>query len=181
MISRTGRPRQAVLLAIVAAGMLPVAAAQAFADDLPYAGPAPLYPYAAPGPPARAPNGHAVRYRLRAHPYVHCLDGCAGAPVAQRRTRGGANRAAVAGTEPAHDAAAIIVTRGAVVDPPHVIEATPVPLGGQQVGGDARASGGGKPRVIHADAEVTIIEPDRMIIRLLRKPPGPQDTAPAGE
>ena len=124
------RPRKFVLLAVLAAGMLPAAAAQAHCCRSSYAEPAPLYPYAVPEEQSYAvelaPNVYAVPYRLRAYPYVHCLDGCG------RRA-------------------------------PVVIET-------ERAGEDTVARGeNGKQRVIRAEAEVTILGPDRMNIRLFRK------------
>lgn len=128
------RPRKLVLLAVLAvlaAGMLPAAAADAHCCRSSYAEPAPLYPYAVPEEGQSyavelAPNIYAVPYRLRAYPYVHCLDGCGrSAPVLIESERG--------------------------------IEDT-----------GARGENG-KQRVIRAEAEVTIIGPDRMNIRLFRK------------
>jgi hypothetical protein len=124
------RPRKLVLLAALAAGMLPAAAAQAHCCRSSYAEPAPLYPYAVPEEQPYAvelaPNVYAVPYRLRAYPYVHCLDGCG------RRAP-------------------------AVIESERVVEGAGAPREN------------GKQRVIRAEAEVTIIGPDRMNIRLFRK------------
>jgi len=134
------RPRKLVLLAVLAAGMLPAAAAQAHCCRSSYAEPAPLYPYAVPEEQPYAvelaPNIYAIPYRLRAYPYVHCLDGCGRrAPVVIETERG--------------------------------IE-------------DTVARGeNGKQRVIRAEAEVTILGPDRMNIRLFRKGQGSSVKAPA--
>ena len=124
------RQRKLVLLAVLAAGMLPAAAAQAHCCRSSYAEPAPLYPYAVPEEQPYAvelaPNIYAIPYRLRAYPYVHCLDGCGRrAPVVIETERG--------------------------------IEDT-----------GARGENG-EQRVIRAEAEVTILGPDRMNIRLFRK------------
>ena len=127
------RPRKLVLLAVLAAGMLPAAAAQAHCCRSSYAEPAPLYPYAVPEEQPYAvelaPNIYALPYRLRAYPYVHCLDGCG-------------RRAPV-----------VIETERGIED-----------------AGAPRENG--KQRVIRAEAEVTIIGPDRMNIRLFRKGQG---------
>lgn len=134
------RPRKLVLLAVLAAGMLPAAAAQAHCCRSSYAEPAPLYPYAVPEEQPYAvelaPNIYAIPYRLRAYPYVHCLDGCGRrAPVVIETERG--------------------------------IEDT-----------GARGENG-KQRVIRAEAEVTILGPDRMNIRLFRKGQASSVKAPA--
>ena len=61
----------------------------------------------------------------------------------------------------------IIVTRRVVDDPTKVITrrhyVDDAPVGVRNV----------EPRVIHADAEITILGPDRMSIRLVRKPGEP--------
>ncbi len=124
------RPRKLVLLAVIAAGMLPAAAAHAHCCRASYVEPAPLYPYAVPKEQSSAvelaPNVYATTYRLRAYPYVRCLDDCGGrAPVVIETERG-------------------IEDTGALRE-------------------------NGKQRVIRAEAEVTIIGPDRMNIRLFRK------------
>ena len=134
------RPRKLVLLAVLAAGMLPAATAQAHCCRSSYAEPAPLYPYAVPEEQPYAvelaPNIYAIPYRLRAYPYVHCLDGCGRrAPVVIETERG--------------------------------IEDT-----------GARGENG-EQRVIRAEAEVTILGPDRMNIRLFRKGQGSSVKAPA--
>ena len=127
------RPRKLVLLAVIAAGMLPAAAANAHCCRSSYAEPAPLYPYAVPEEQfyavELAPNVYAVPYATRAYPYVHCLDGCGSR------------------------APAVIETERVVED-----------------AGAPRENG--KQRVIRAEAEVTIIGPDRMNIRLFRKEQG---------
>jgi hypothetical protein len=140
------RPHKLVLLAVIAAGMLPAAAANAHCCRSSYAEPAPLYPYVVPEEQfyavELAPNVYAVPYATRAYPYVHCLDGCdSRAPTAEWRRRGDSDRAVVIETE-----------RG--------IEDTSAPREN------------GKQRVIRAEAEVTIIGPDRMNIRLFRKGQG---------
>jgi hypothetical protein len=137
------RPRKLVLLAALAAGMLPAAAANAHCCRSSYAEPAPLYPYAVPEEQPYAvelaPNTFAIPYRLRAYPYVHCLDGCGRrAPVAEGRRRGYGDEAVVIETER-----------------------------GIEDAGAPRENG--KQRVIRAEAEVTILGPDRMNIRLFRK------------
>jgi hypothetical protein len=190
------RPRKLTLLAVIAAGILPVAAAHAHWDGISYAEPAPLYPYSVkeeePYAVELAPNVYAVPYRLRAHPYVHCLDGCGRrAPIAQWRGHGPGNRAVIDTTEIVREAPIVIETERVVDDPPRVIERRHVeegaPAPGQPAITEDRDTGrtarrdGAKRRVIQADAEVTILEPDRMIIRLFRKRPGPDAKEPADE
>jgi hypothetical protein len=130
------RPRRLVLLAVLAAGMLPVTAAHAHCC----AGPEPLYPYVVQQQPVYdvelAPTVFAPPYHLRRFPYIGCLEGCG-----RRAPR--------------------VVERRAEV------EDTDVP------------TESGKQRVIRAEAEVTILGPDRMNIRLFRKERGSTVKAPA--
>ena len=70
----------------------------------------------------------------------------------------------------------VIETRRVVEDPPRVIERrhyvddVPAPPRRGHTGSIARKrAGNDDPRVIHADAEITILGPDRMSIRLVRK------------
>ena len=140
MIDRQRKLVLLAVLAVLAAGMLPAAAAQAHCCRSSYAEPAPLYPYAVPEEQPYAvelaPNIYAIPYRLRAYPYVHCLDGCGRrAPVVIETERG--------------------------------IEDT------------GERGENGKQRVIRAEAEVTILGPDRMNIRLFRKGQGSSVKAPA--
>ena len=140
MIDRQRKLVLLAVLAVLAAGMLPAATAQAHCCRSSYAEPAPLYPYAVPEEQPYAvelaPNIYAIPYRLRAYPYVHCLDGCGRrAPVVIETERGIDDTG----------------TRGE----------------------------NGKQRVIRAEAEVTILGPDRMNIRLFRKGQGSSVKAPA--
>jgi hypothetical protein len=86
-----------------------------------------------------------------------------------------------------HDAPVVRETRRYVDDPPRVIErrqvvddatgvVEPVPAPSEAQG---RRRDEGKKRVIAADAEVTILGPDRMSIRLFRKGQGPKANARA--
>jgi hypothetical protein len=145
MNTMINRPRKLALLAIVAAGLMPAAAAHAHWNCRSCAGPAPLYPYhhrhyyryveAHPLAVQLAPNVFAIPYRLRAFPYVRCLDGC-GSHVQWQRGYG---------------------------------EEAPVTIETEESGAPLES---GKQRVIRAEAEVTIIGPDRMNIRLFRKERG---------
>ena len=146
------RPRKLVLLAVLAAGMLPAAAAHAHWDCSPCAEPAPLHPYyhhhhhryveERPLAVELAPNIFAIPYRLRAYPYVHCLDGCG----SQAQWRQG------------------------------YVDETAVTIETEDADAPREA---GKQRVIRAEAEVTILGPDRMNIRLFRKGRGSSVEAPA--
>ena len=192
------RPRKRILLAVIAAGMLSGATAHAGWDGLSYAEPEPLYPYAVPEEQPYAvelaPNIYAIPYRLRAFPYVHCLDGCGRrAPTAEWRRRGHIHRTVINTTKIVRDAPVVIETERVVDDPPrvierrHVLEDAPVRSRRRPANVEERDPGKGasrddtKRRVIPADAEITILEPDRMIIRLVRKPPVPRAKTPADE
>ena len=70
----------------------------------------------------------------------------------------------------------VIETRRVVDDPPTVItrrhyvdDAPPPPRRRHIAGAGSKRGGNDDPRVIHADAEITILGPDRMSIRLVRK------------
>jgi hypothetical protein len=169
MRTMTSRLRDLAGLAVIAAGLLPVTAAQAQWCASSDVQPAPLCPYFVqwdrPDAVEVAPNIYAIPYGLRAYPYVHCLDGCGRrARIAHLRTRG-------------HVKHTVINTSKVVLDPPLVIEPWQATEDGNT--GEREGRDDSKPRVIHADAEVTIIEPDRMIIRLVRKHPVPPSEAPA--
>jgi hypothetical protein len=181
-------PRNLVLLAVIAAAMLPAAAARAQWYGSPYAQPAPLYPYAVrgdePGPVGVAPNSYVIRppYRMRAYPYVHCLDGCGRrAPIMEWRKPDRINRTVINTTTIVRDPPVVVETQRVVDDPPRVIERRHI-IEDETVGsrrnqptvaesdGNKRASrDDSKKRVIEADAEITIIGTDRMNIRLFRK------------
>jgi hypothetical protein len=182
------RPRNLVLLAVIAAGMLPAAAAQAQWYGPPYAEPAPLYPYDVqgdePGPVEVAPNSYVIRppYRMRAYPYVHCLDGCGrGAPIGQWRKPDRINRTVINTTTIVRDPPVVVETERVVDDPPRVIERRqliedePVrsrrhqPTIAESDSNKRASRDDNKTRVIAADAEITIIGTDRMNIRLFRK------------
>jgi hypothetical protein len=83
-----------------------------------------------------------------------------------------------------HEKPVVVETRRVVNDPPRVIErrhyvedapASPAAARQKPAAAEARVTGAldkrgdGKQRVIHAEAEVTILGPDRMSIRLFRK------------
>jgi hypothetical protein len=177
------RPRKFVLLAVIAAGMLPVATAHAGWDGLSYAQPVPLYPYAVqeeqPYAVELAPDIYAVPYRLRAYPYVHCLDGCGRpAPTAEWRRRGHIHRAVINTTRIVHDAPVVIETERVVDDPPRVIERRRIV---EDAPAQRASRDDNRPRVFQADAEITVVGEDRMTIRLLRKRHGRPAKAPADE
>ena len=69
----------------------------------------------------------------------------------------------------------VIETRRVVDDPPtvitrrHYVDDAPPPRRRHIAGAGSKRGGNDDPRVIHADAEITILGPDRMSIRLVRK------------
>ena len=160
-----GRPSKLVLLAIAAAALLPAAAQAHWFDPCRCARP-PLYPYyyshydryhhdryAVRRPHLAvqlAPNVFAIPYHLPRYPYVNCLDGCG--------YRGVINTV--------REEPVVIETERVVDEPPRVIERRHV------------VEGSGQQRVIRAEAEVTILGPDRMNIRLFRKGRGSRVNAP---
>jgi hypothetical protein len=214
----TRHSRQIAVLAVIAAGILPVAAASAQ--------PAPLYPYAVQqGQPYAvqvAPNTYVIQRpaQTRDYPYVHCVN-CgrsnnvrAAAPAAKRFDRphkpvdralveelrarskhkikekdaAKENETDVNTTKIVRDAPVVVEHKRYVDDPPRVIERKIIvdePARAkckrgliQDCDSGSRASGdSGKKRVIDADAEVTILGPDRMSIRLFRKGHGPSAKA----
>jgi len=148
------RPRKLALIAVIAAGMLPVAAQASWLDPCrcqrashdQYYYSHHHHRYALPRERSYiavelAPNVYASPYRLPRYPYVSGFGG-----YADRR---------------------IINTTRTVREAPVVVEDADAP----------RESG--KQRVIRAEAEVTIIGPDRMNIRLFRKGRGRKVDAPA--
>lgn len=193
--------RQFVMLAAVAAALLPAAAARAQYYGSAPAQPAPLYPYE-PQPYAVqvAPNTYVIkRPGSRDYPYA----GRRAARSEQRRPAGDrprkrndralieelqrrqtAKREVVNTVKVVRHPPVVIETRRVVDDPPRVVErrhyvddapAAAPSRRKQAVVIDERPAGkrGARddktPRVIRAEAEVTIIGPDRMSIRLFRK------------
>lgn len=178
LIATIGRPRNLALCAVVAGGLLPAVPAQAQWYGPAYV-PATRYQYVPQyGQPYAvevAPNTYVIRRPApgRAYRHVRCRTCGTRADV---RLRAGYRT-----TKIVRDPPIVIETRRVVDDPPRVIERRHVvedaPASTQRNAAvadeaDTGKRGRGNPhrRVIHADAEVTIIEPDRMIIRLTRKP-----------
>lgn len=135
----------------------------------------------------------------RAHPYVRCRNcgSRAGNPAPERsahrfdrphkpanralieelRKRSQTKRTIVNSTKVVRDPPVVVETKRYVDDPPrvierrHVVEDAPVRSRRKQAFTVDRdiSSGDSKRRVIQADAEITIVGPDRMNIRLFRK------------
>ena len=102
-----------------------------------------------------------------------------------------AERTVIDTTKIVHDAPVVVETRRVVNDPPRVIvrrhlaESAPSrcrhsPIARCGIDLRARAEDD-RGRVIHAEAEITILGPDRMSIRLFRKPRGAEARAQAGD
>ncbi len=210
----TRHSRPLALLAIIAAGMLPVAAqAQSYGQ------PAPLYPYAVqqdqPYAVQVAPNTYVIKRpaQTRDYPYVRCVNcsnrasHAAAAPASGRfdrphkpvdhalveelrkrsqkkiKEKENEQETDVDTTKVVRDPPVVVEHKRYVDDPPRVIERKIIvdePARAKCKRGivenceaGSRASGDGKKRVIEADAEVTILGPDRMSIRLFRKGQGP--------
>ena len=219
-LGMTRHSRNLTVLAVIAAAMLPAAAAQAQS----FVPPAPLYPYAAqPSQPYAiqvAPNTYVIQRPARDYPYVRSQNGrnragsAASEQRAQRfdrphkpvdhalveelRKRSQTKGTVVNTTKIVRDPPVIVETKRYVDDPPRVIERRHVvddapakPRRGlittdrglittdEVDAGEVAPRDDGKKRVIRAEAEVTIIGPDRMSIRLFRKRNGPNAKAPA--
>ena len=208
---------RSIILAAIAAALLPAAAQAQYAS----AQPAPLYPYALqPGQPYAvevAPGTYVIKRpaQTRAYPYVNCGSACEASPPRKtepraarrmthndpalieelrRRHAGKIKHDVVNTTKIVRDKPVVIEHQRVVDDPPRVIErrhyvddtgrieeAPPAPPQRQRtakVEADVKlpaAKGKGEKRVIRAEAEVTILGPDRMSIRLFRKGKGGAD------
>jgi hypothetical protein len=207
------------LFAILAAGLLPMTAAQAQyygASSQP-----PLYPYDAqstqPYAIQVAPNTYVIQRpaeQQRNYPYVRGGRGDVAVPKPGRVDRKPVDHALIdelrkrhsksqqakneqANTEPAvrqpagrgvinttkivRHAPVVRETRRYVDDPPRIIERHQVVDDDTGAVEPRQRSGrdDNKKRVISADAEVTILGPDRMSIRLFRKGQGPKANARA--
>jgi len=219
----TRHSRPLTLLAVIAAGMLPMAAAQAQS----FGQPAPFYPYAVqqdqPYAVQVAPNTYVINRPAptRDYPYVQCVN-CSNrashavaAPApgrfdrphkpvdhalieelrkrSQKKIKDKEDKeqeSDVNTTKVVRDPPVVVEHKRYVDDPPRVIERKIIvdePARAKCKRGivencdtGSRASGETKKRVIEADAEVTILGPDRMSIRLFRKGQGPS-AKPSGE
>jgi hypothetical protein len=198
----TSQPRKFILLAAIAAGLLPATAARAQLYGSSYATPAPLYPYAVqqnqPYAVQVAPNTYVIQRPSKTHAYPPCRNCRTAEPtpaprfdrphkpvdhrlVEELRKRTKAKTSVVNTTKIVRDAPVVVETERVVDDPPRVIERRHIvddePVRGRRkqatvedVDNATRPSReDGKKRVIQADAEVTILGPDRMSIRLFRK------------
>jgi hypothetical protein len=206
------------LFALIAAGLLPMTAAQA--QSYISASPPPLYPYDAqstqPYAIQVAPNTYVIQRpaeQQRNYPYVRGGRNGVAAPkpgrfdrphkpvdhalideLRKRHSKSQQAKNEQANAEPAvrqptgrvinttkivRDAPVVRETRRYVDLPPRVIERH-IDEDTGAVETEQRPSGAdNKKRVIAADAEVTILGPDRMSIRLFRKGQGPKAQARA--
>ena len=175
MISRS---RQFLVLATIAAGLIPATTVQAQYDRFTYGRqPPPLYPYE-----RQADQPKASPMTAKPHTARRPRKSNDSAPIEELRRRHPIKRAVVRTRRIVREKPIVTETRRIVDDPPRVIErrryVDRAPASAR-VGRPARIANpaprattdGGKTkgRVIHADAEVTILGPDRMIIRLFRK------------
>jgi hypothetical protein len=179
----TYRLRCLVLLALCAVGLMPVAAQAQWSDTRP----APLYPYQLQPGQAYAVEVAPGRYVFhrpaasRDYPYVgypagwhHVTRRHAAKRYVVRR---GGKRLVVHTTKIVRDEPVVIVHKRVVDDPPrvivrrHYVEDAPrvVAAAPKRRGLHTRRTRRGLPRVIRAEAEITILGPDRMNIRLYRK------------
>jgi hypothetical protein len=200
--------RNFAVLAMAAAVMLPATAAHAQYYGGPTQ-PAPLYPYAVQGDQPYAvevaPNTYMIQRTApaRAYPYVRNRSSGRGilnqpaepspgkfdrphkpvdhALVEELRQRHQNKDAVVTTTKIVRDRPVVRETRRVVDDPPRIIERRHViddEAGTIELEKPAGRDDN-KKRVIQADAEVTILGPDRMSIRLFRKGQGPKANARA--
>jgi hypothetical protein len=127
---------------------------------------------------------HNVRARSKVDPAL----------VEELRNRPRVNRPVTETTQVVRDDPVVIETKRYVDDPPRVIERynvvedKPARAKGKRVATadiddalvvDKRKGKGGEKRVINAEAEITILGPDRMSIRLFRKGDGSRSKASA--
>lgn len=223
------RSRHFIVLAVIAAGLLPATAAQAQYYGAGYGQqPPPLYPYEVQGNQPYAvqvaPNTYVIKrpVQSRNYPYVGCTNDCgrrtrdrhivrsARAPKSDRphkrndpalieelRQRHSIKREVINTRRIVRDPPVVIETRRVVDDPPRIVERrryvedapapAPAPARRKQAVVEVRdtAKRGSrddtKKRVIEADAEVTILGPDRMSIRLFRKRSRGSDTSARAE
>lgn len=233
----TRQSRTLALLAAIAAGLLPAAAARA--QSYGAAAPPALYPYAVPQNQPYAiqvaPNTYVIQRpaQTRDYPYVRCVNCGSGAnvrasdhaaprfdrphkpvdralieelrkrshgksAVADNAENGAVTKTTKKGnvvntTKIVRDAPVVVEHKRYVDDPPRVIERRHIiedePAREKCKRGllthcntASRASGDEtKKRVIDAEAEITILGPDRMSIRLFRKRGGPDAKAPTDE
>jgi hypothetical protein len=146
--------------------------------------PARAYPYVRGRASNPAPEQNAPAFDRPHKRADHAL-------IEELRKRSPVKRTVINTKKIVHDAPVVIETKRVVDDPPrvierrHVVEDEPIRSRRRQAAPqprdpDTRMSGDdGKKRVIQADAEVTIIGPDRMSIRLFRKGQGPKSNARA--
>ena len=198
-------------IAALAAGMLPVTAAQAQYYS---SAPPPLYPYAVqsnqPYAVEVAPNTYVIQRPAasRNYPYVRGNNAHPAAEpkvkrfdrppkpadralIEELRQRHNVKRTVVNTTKIVREKPVVIETQRVVDDPPRIIERhrvvedEPVRSRRKQAIIEERDTNkragrdDTKKRVIEADAEVTILGPDRMSIRLFRKGQGPKANARA--
>ncbi len=161
--------RPLAVFTVLAAALLPVAPAQAgWCKVAPVWRPVLLYPYAVPVerpcPAEFVPHRRSVHHH---YPYV-CLSGCSWR-AEPWRGRYFTDRAVINITRIVRDRPVVLETKRYVDDPPRIVERRRA-VEDEPMMPSGRDRAGQKKRVIHADAEITIIGPDRMTIRLLRKP-----------
>ena len=153
-------------------------------SDSPKAAPTAAKPQATPRPASSRHRRHVrcTHDCVSAPKTVHSRKSKESGPIGELRRRPATKRTVVNTRRILHERPIVIETRRVVADPPRAIE------GRHSIGGAPDSTRGKrlakvddlapranrervrtKGRVIHADAEVTILGPDRMIIRLSRK------------
>jgi hypothetical protein len=146
--------------------------------------PARAYPYVHGGANNPAPEQNAPKFDRPHKPADRGL-------IEELRKRSPIKRTVINTKKIVHDPPVVIETKRIVDDPPrvierrHIVEDEPVRSRRKLAAPEERDSNtrmngdDGKKRVIEADAEVTILGPDRMSIRLFRKGQGPKSNARA--
>jgi len=191
-------------LAALAAAISASASVQAQTYGAPASQQPPLYPYAVasqqPYAVEVAPNTYVIQrpQAARNRPYVTCVN-CGratayaapapSAPVFDRTPRPSDPalieelRRHTEGNTTVIDTKKIVREKPIVHETTRVVDDPPRVIVRKHIVEDApqNAEGAKEPRVIQADAEITILGPDRMSIRLLRKRGEPEAQARPGE
>jgi hypothetical protein len=174
-------------LAVASVVAPPLAQAQYYGAA--YGGQPPLYPYAVQADRAYAvevaPNTYVIRRPAasRAHSYLGRAQSMHHHASAKAREDSRRRRVAKAGKHGVVETRKVVHEKPVVIETQRVVErrhdvedasaARQKPSVAQaRVTGNIGKRGGDKLRVIHAEAEVTILGPDRMSIRLFRRRAG---------
>lgn len=186
--------RTAALLAVAAAALLPATGAKAQWYSSVSRQPPPLYPYAVPNDRPYAvevaPGTYVIQRPAAARPYPYVNSRRVSKPAVQDaparkrsktdptlveelRQRAKPKSNVINTTKIVRKKPIVIETKRYVDDPPRVVERYNVvedkPARGKNKRKSADKGQSDEKRVIEADAQITILGPDRMSIRLFRK------------